>query len=192
MRTLFLLLLAQALPGSAPAQAQEPAPFRLLQDIALCVPMTQETRDAALCAVRAEEFHWFIANGDATWGGTALPGDPVSSHTLAEFALSPTQNLLALSEADEGHPAASVIDFELWRTQGIIKTLWRTAVYPGYIAISHWQGESLVIASNHDLTRADQLHLAPDNETLLLDRSFLLDPASGSMVPLVGGKSDAQ
>lgn len=177
-------LLFTALLVLPSAHAHDAAPLRLLEEITICEPMQLDQRDASLCAIHAEGFHWFIANGDTTWGGIALPGNPVTAHTLAQFALSPSQRYLAINEADEGHPMASIIDFELWQTRGIIKTLWRSAVYPGYIAISHWQGDSLVVTSNHDLTQADRLHLSSENETELVDRNFLIDPQSGNTMLL--------
>lgn len=165
------------------AKADEPASIRPLLDITQCIPMRHEDTDAALCAVHAQGYHWFIAKGDATWGGVPLPGDPVSAQMLAGMLLSPGQRYLAISEASEGHPTATVIDFEAWLSQGVLKTVWRNAVYPGYIAISRWQGEMLVLSSDHDLTRADQLHLAASRDRLA-DREFLLDPASGRIEPM--------
>ena len=174
VRAIFLIVFL----ASSPVSAEEKSYWPYLEGMIDCTEMQYEGRDAALCAIHADgAFHWFIAYND-TWGGRKLVGDPVFAHALSQISLSPAQKYLAITAADEGHPQVALIDFDQWLRRGEVRHIWGAATYPGSIGIERWEGERLIVSSNHDLTDKDQLHLVDEPSDY---HDYVVDPETGQV-----------
>lgn len=64
---------------------------------------------------------------------------------------SPSGKLIAVIGAEEGHPVLHIVDAEKLLEPDAEPMIFASGIYPGGIALRHWQQEQLILESDQDL-----------------------------------------
>jgi len=116
--------------------------------------------------------HWFVRRkgiADLKLEGLSFTDGGLAS--FGEFSISPLGNWLAVTTADEGHPALKFrqLSVLLDSPEQEQPDTPRIAVYPGGLSIEGWKDDAnLIISSDQDLLHRDAQRLLDDEQRYLV------------------------
>ena len=102
-----------------------------------------------LCAFKSiSNTTWFVLGHTGMYTIDGL----FDGGTIYDFKISSDKSKLVLVYGEEGHPTLLYYDISNWDLDNGLALIWGRGTYPGSIGHDGWDGDKLIVESDHDLT----------------------------------------